>query len=242
MIPMSARDKNQPHVYDANLDPQSDLQNFFEGDNLVVATRFFRNAELFQQLEKLVIPSLLDKGLAKRGILRIWSAGCSDGRETYSLAMAARRILDQAGHPDLAVQVRGSDLSRPQIRIAREGTYRLSPADQIILEPYRRHLETVENNVCRIRDTIKALVEFVVEDIIKVQPNKPYDILICSLVLLYYHQDFQRTIVRQLVESVQPEGYFHVAPVGRRWLKSLGYEPASGSGPFFKKMVIAFEA
>ncbi|MEE9465903.1 MAG: CheR family methyltransferase, partial [Candidatus Neomarinimicrobiota bacterium] len=110
---MAAKNKNQPHVYDANLDPQSDLQNFFEGDNLVVATRFFRNAELFQQLENLVIPSLLDSGLANRRILRIWSAGCSDGRESYSLVMAARRILDEAGHPDLAVRVRGSDLSRP---------------------------------------------------------------------------------------------------------------------------------
>ncbi len=86
------------------------------------------------------------------------------------------------------------------------------------------------------------MVEFVVEDIIEFQPEEPFDIMICSLVLLYYDQDFQRTIVRKLVESVQPKGYFHVAPIGRRWLKSQGYAPAQGSGPFFKKIVQPFEA
>ncbi len=239
---MVSQSKQEPHVYDANLDPKSDLQNFFEGDNLVVATRFFRNVELFQQLETLVIPSLLESGLAKRKILRIWSAGCSDGREPYSLAMATRRILDELGYPRLDVHVRGSDLSRPQIRIAREGIYNLSSADQSTLKPYQGQMEVVEKNIWRMKDTIKAMVEFVVEDIIKFQPEEPFDIMICSLVMLYYHQDFQRTIVRQLVASVQPEGYFHIAPIGRRWLKAQGYEPARGSGPFFKRVVQPFEA
>ena len=144
MIRMVSRNKPEPHVYDANLNPKSDLQNFFEGDNLVVATRFFRNVELFQQLETLVIPSLLESGLAKRRVLRIWSAGCSDGRESYSLAMASRRILDELGYPKILVHVRGSDLSRPQLRIARAGIYNVSPADQKTLEPYRRYMELVE--------------------------------------------------------------------------------------------------
>ena len=242
MIHMVSQNKSEPHVYDANLNPKSDLQNFFEGDNLVVATRFFRNVELFQQLETLVIPSLLESGLAKRKILRIWSAGCSDGREPYSLAMAARRILDDLGYPRLDIHVRGSDLSRPQIQIARKGIYNLSLADQSTLEPYRRHMEVVEKNTWRMKDTIKAMVEFVVEDIIKFQPEEPFDIMILSLVLLYYNHDVQRTIDRQLVKSVQPKGFFHVAPIGRRWLKTQGYEPARGSGPFFKRQTQPFEA
>ena len=39
------------HVYDAKLDASSDLQSFFESDNLVVATRFFRNPPLIADLE-----------------------------------------------------------------------------------------------------------------------------------------------------------------------------------------------
>ncbi len=68
-----------------------------------------------------MIPDLLQGGLAHRKVMQIWSAGCSDGRETYSLAMAARRILDRLGHRKIDLYIRGSDLSRPQLKIAQAG-------------------------------------------------------------------------------------------------------------------------
>ncbi|MCH8836328.1 MAG: hypothetical protein IIA60_00840 [Candidatus Marinimicrobia bacterium] len=225
--------KNEKHVYDANLDSHSDLQRFFEADNLVVATRFFRNAALFEQLGSMVIPNLLSSGLQERGTLQIWSAGCSDGRESYSLAMAARNSLDDLGYQGIAVQVRGSDLSRPQIEMARRGVYRISASDWPKLDPYRQNFEELGSAFWQIVSTIKGLVEFVVEDIIEAQMDAQFDILICSLVLLYYDPQYQREIIKKLVKAVRPAGFFHVAPVGRRWLKSQGFEPLPGSSLFF---------
>ena len=69
------------HVYDAKLDASSDLQSFFESDNLVVATRFFRNPPLIADLEERLVPALLKGPLRHERELRIWCAGCSDGRE-----------------------------------------------------------------------------------------------------------------------------------------------------------------
>lgn len=239
---MAARNKNEKHVYDANLDSDSDLQRFFEGDDLVVATRFFRNAELFQHLETMVIPNLLNNGLQGRGSLHIWSAGCSDGRETYSLAMAVRTILDDLKCQDVAVKVRGSDLSRPQIEMARRGRYRISTTDRTTLEPYRQYFEELEKNIWQIASPIKSTVEFVVEDIIEARMEAQFDILICSLVLLYYEPQYQHEIIQQLVRAVRPEGYFHVAPVGRRWLKTQGFEPMQGSRLFFTSQPMDFLA
>lgn len=228
-----SRDKNEKHVYDANLDSHSDLQRFFEEGKLVVATRFFRNRELFRQLETMVIPNLLNSGLQGRGALHIWSAGCSDGRETYSLAMAARTILDDLKCRDVVVKVRGSDLSRPQIEMARQGTYRISATDWRVLEPFRQYFEGLEKNTWQITSAIKGLVEFVVEDIIEARMEAQFDILICSLVLLYYEPLYQHKIIQELVKAVRPEGYFHLAPVGRRWLKNQGFEPLPGSSLFY---------
>ncbi len=239
---MVAKNQNEKHVYDANLDSQSDLQRFFESDNLVVATRFFRNAELFRHLGTMVIPNLLKSGLQGRGSLHIWSAGCSDGREAYSLAMAARTILDDLGCQDVAVKVRGSDLSRPQIELARRGVYRISPHDQHKLKPYGQYFKELEENIWQIASTITGTVEFVVEDIIKAQMDAQFDILICSLVLLYYDPQYQHKIIQQLVKAVRPEGYFHVAPVGRRWLKAQGFEPLPGSRLFFTTRTMEFLA
>ncbi len=239
---MAARNKNEKHVYDANLDSHSDLQQFFEGDKLVVATRFFRNAELFQQLGTMVIPNLLNSGLQGRGSLHIWSAGCSDGRETYSLAIAARTILDDLKCQDVGVKVRGSDLSRHQIEMARSGVYRVSATDQQTLDPYRQNFEELGGNIWQIAGAIKGMVEFVVEDIIEAQLEAQFDILICSLVLLYYQPQYQREIIQQLVKAVRPKGYFHVAPVGRRWLKVQGFEPMQGSRLFFSSRTMEIVA
>jgi chemotaxis methyl-accepting protein methylase len=239
---MAVKSKNEKHVYDANLDPQSDLQRFFEGDNLVVATRFFRNAELFRHLGTMVIPNLLKSGLQGRGSLHIWSAGCSDGREAYSLAMAARTILDDRGRQDVAVKVRGSDLSRPQIELARRGVYRIGPNDRPTLKPYGQYFEELGENIWQIANAIKDTVEFVVEDIIEARMEAQFDILICSLVLLYYQPRYQHEIIQQLIKAVRPGGYFHVAPVGRRWLKTQGFEPLLGSSVFFTSRTMKFLA
>ncbi len=130
-----AKTADQPHVYEANFDDSSALQDFFEDSSLVVATRFFRNKALFKQLEEVVIPCLLQGNLARRKVLRIWSAGCSDGRETYSLAMVARRALDDRSRKLIRVSVRGSDLSRPQLEIARKGDYELNASASRVLDP-----------------------------------------------------------------------------------------------------------
>ena len=70
-------------------------------DLLINVTRFFRDSEVFDLLAGTVIPDLVD-GRPPDQSLRIWTAGCSTGEETYSLAMlvleriAATATSDQA--------------------------------------------------------------------------------------------------------------------------------------------------
>ena len=50
----------------------------------VNVTKFFRNWETYEVIERQVIPNLMDRGDRQ---LRMWSAGCSSGEEPYSLAI-----------------------------------------------------------------------------------------------------------------------------------------------------------
>jgi chemotaxis methyl-accepting protein methylase len=227
------KEDTAPHVYDAKLAGDSPLQDFFEQNRLTVATRFFRNAEMFEQLETTVIPWLLENGLVNREVLRIWSAGCSDGRETYSLAMAVRRALDKQGQKSVSVMIRGSDLSRPQIEIAREGVFRLQSSDIAAIGTYIDNFKTLSDQRYQIDSTIRKSVEFVVEDITQIIPPDPFDILVCSLVLLYYEKEYQRYIIQHLLKTVREDGFLFIAPVNRRWMKTQGYYPVDTQGPFF---------
>lgn len=227
----------EKHVYDANLNADSDLQSFFESDNLVIATRFFRNPPLVADMQERLVPTLLKGILQDEQKLRIWCAGCSDGREAYSFAMAADRALSRRSRT-VAVEVRGSDLSRPQIEKARKGIYTINDHDRDTVATYADYFEPAGGDKVKIKPSIKSHVNFFVEDIITSIIKERYDILICSLVVLYYDPEYQQKIIRRLISAVKPGGYFYIAPVNKRALARAGYIRVGGrSGSFFQREI-----
>ena len=70
----------------------ADERDQLSRDLLINVTGFFRDAPVFDFLEKSVIPDLVrDHDLDRP--LRIWVAGCSSGEDTYSLAMLFREQI-----------------------------------------------------------------------------------------------------------------------------------------------------
>ena len=64
---------------------QSEMGNFISALTTNVS-HFFRENHHFDFLAKVILPSLQQK-LANGGKVRLWSAGCSNGQEPYSIAM-----------------------------------------------------------------------------------------------------------------------------------------------------------
>jgi chemotaxis protein methyltransferase CheR len=75
---------------------------------------FFRDQGQFEALERRVLPAMLEH--TRR--LRVWSAGCANGLELWSLAVVLSRlgVLDRA-------YLLGSDLLEENLAVAREGVY-----------------------------------------------------------------------------------------------------------------------
>ena len=60
-------------------------------------TSFFREKHHFDYLKDVLLPEIIEKNkYATQPRLRIWSAGCSSGREAYSIAMVMNEVI-----PDL---------------------------------------------------------------------------------------------------------------------------------------------
>lgn len=78
----------------------------------------FRDPEQFHLLEHTILPELL----ASPGRLAVWSAGCADGTELFSVAA----LLARAGALEGAMLL-GSDLLAENVELARSGA-RTSPA------------------------------------------------------------------------------------------------------------------
>jgi chemotaxis protein methyltransferase CheR len=80
----------------------------------VSVSGLFRDPAQFDLLEHRLLPPLLEQG----GRLSVWSAGCSDGSELYSVAIILER-LDALERAFLL----GSDLLEENLAVARKGVY-----------------------------------------------------------------------------------------------------------------------
>ena len=79
---------------------------------LVNVTGFFRDPEAWEVLRADALPSLLPEALSA-GRLRVWSAGCSTGEETYSAAIAIADALGpRAGEVDVKIYATDVDEKR----------------------------------------------------------------------------------------------------------------------------------
>ena len=80
------------------------------GHLVVRETYFWREPQVFEALERQILPQLFK--LKQEGCrrLRIWSAGCSTGEEAYSIAIALRRFL--LSPDDWDIRVLATDVDR----------------------------------------------------------------------------------------------------------------------------------
>lgn len=85
-------------------------------------TYFFRDAWQFRALREEILPDLIERRRqANQFNIRVWSAGCASGEETYSLAMLFHELL-----PDIErwnISILGTDINETALEKARAATY-----------------------------------------------------------------------------------------------------------------------
>ncbi len=177
-------------------------------------THFFRHRPQMEALERRVLPDLIGRRREDRR-LRIWSAGCSTGEETYSLAILLRRAL-----PDIAdwdVTVLGSDIDVEALEKARRGAYgpwsfREVPPD---LES-RYFVRTGRDR--QILRTIREMVTFeylnLAEDVYPSLLNGTLavDLIVCRNVLIYFDRPTIDRVVTGFHRALTDGGWLVVGP------------------------------
>src|SRR5579859_8120065 len=97
--------------YARTLEGDSQRRQEFRDYVTINVSEFFRDVDRFGDLERRVLPELLARGAT----LRIWSAGCSNGAEAYSLAILLRELAPARSHAILASDVDETILERARV-------------------------------------------------------------------------------------------------------------------------------
>jgi chemotaxis protein methyltransferase CheR len=166
-------------------------------------TWFFRYEGHFTALENLVLPDLLAYKRKKNDRrLRVWSAGCSTGEETYSIAM----LLADKLPADFTVEIIGSDLSLKSLMTANEGFYAASRVGGVPEKYLKRFLE-VKADGYQILDSLKRTVRFDYHNLKFDSGLKEVDVVFCRNVIIYFDVAAQQEVINRFWHALTPHSF-----------------------------------
>jgi chemotaxis protein methyltransferase CheR len=203
---MRRTDVDDYRSYRRLLERDADEQDALLDSLSINVTGFFRNPEAWEKL-RLVLRDLT----ANNRRVRIWSAPCADGREPYSVAMLA---LDDPDIDDRAIQITGTDINRDILREARRGEYETSQTTDIAeeLEPlddYSTYIDQ-DGDHFAVRESVKDTVSFEQHDLIRGDPKRDFDLVLCRNLLIYIDADFKIPIFETIRGSLREDGYLMI--------------------------------
>ncbi|APF25553.1 cheR methyltransferase, SAM binding domain protein [Clostridium sporogenes] len=182
-------------------------------------SEFFRNPEIFDELEKKIKIELLNN---TSGSLKIWSAACSIGAEPYSLSIIMDEISPNKKHKIIA-----TDLDMTILQRAKEGIYAQAEIKNVKKERLEKYF-TKEGEKYKIKSSIKNVVTFKKHDLILDNYEKDFDLIVCRNVVIYFNQDIKDNIYKKFSESLKKRGLLFVGATESIYnYKDYGFEKVS---------------
>ncbi len=183
----------------------AEVESLFR-DLLIGVTNFFRDPGAFEALEKEIIPRLFaDK--PPGSVVRVWSPGCSTGEEAYSIAILMREHLD-ALKQSYTVHIFATDIDGKAIATARAGLYPASIAADISPERLARFFAVEPGGgAYRIHKSIRDMLVFSEQDVIKDPPFSKLDLISCRNLLIYMGGELQKKLILLFQYALNPSGF-----------------------------------
>jgi two-component system CheB/CheR fusion protein len=173
---------------------------------LIGVTAFFRDPEVWQDLQNEVLPVLVDRQSHDAGPLRAWVVGCSTGEEAYSLAIALTEAMDALPAPaHRQVQIFATDLNADAIASARSGRFAARIAKDLTPKRLARFFSERPDGYL-IDKRIRDMVLFAQHDVIIDPPFTRLDILSCRNLMIYFDTALQKRLVPLFHYSLRPGG------------------------------------
>jgi len=174
-------------------------------------TCLFRSPPQLDALRKVILPELVGektKLITKR--LRMWSAGCSTGEESYTLAM---NMLEESEGllKGWTVEILATDLNDRSVETAKAGIY----GDYAVRSTpdyfKRKYFVEAEGKKLQVRPEVKKLITFSrlnLQDDSRMLFMKGIDVVFCCNVLIYFDGPSKGKVINHFFSNLNFGGYF----------------------------------
>ena len=176
-------------------------------------SEFFRDTLTFAVIERIVLPSLLNKKKdSGRKEIRIWSAACAAGQEAYSLAILLEGLKNRRSeYPDY--RIFATDICEERIGEARAALFNPESLNNVRL----KHLDTCfirQGHKYLVRPEFRENIDFSVFDLLDGNLSCPpssifgdFDIIFCCNLLIYYKTEPRKVILDKIAGTLAAGGY-----------------------------------
>ena len=172
-------------------------------------TSFFRDPEVFIVLKHEILPQLLINK-PDGYVLRVWVAACATGEEAYSIAIVLCELMEEMGH-QFKVLIYATDLDGEAIIAARSGCYLPHIVRDVSPERLSRFFTRMDggpdiNAGYKINQTIREMVVFAEQSVIKDPPFTKLDLLSCRNLMIYLEPEQQDRLIEIFHTSLKAGG------------------------------------
>ena len=157
-------------------------------------TDFFRDTLAWQYLATEIVSQII-QGKTESEPIRIWSAGCASGEETYTLVIMLAQALGRERFR-ARVRIYGTDVDKDALDQARQATYHASQITGIPSRLLNQYFEQAEDKYIFCKDLRRSII-FGHHNILENAPMSQIDLLVCRNVLIYFNLESQtRALIR----------------------------------------------
>jgi chemotaxis protein methyltransferase CheR len=172
----------------------------------VTISRFWRNSSLFDRLEKMWLPALLE-AVAPEETVQIWSAGCASGEEPYSLLILWQESFANSGR---SLRLLASDSDSHCLKRARQARYPASSFREMPLQLRQKYF-TNEKGTFSLRHNLSQNIEWFEHNLIWEPPPMNNNLIFCrNLVYTYFTDSIQEEISRRFHQALVVGGFLIV--------------------------------
>jgi chemotaxis protein methyltransferase CheR len=170
-------------------------------------TNFYREPHHFEHLKSTGLPAMMQR-MAAGESGRIWSAGCSDGREPYTIACSLLQAMPDALKRN--VKILASDVDNKSLATAKSGRYSAEMVSRMPKDVLDRFFDRTADGAEAGRD-IKSLIAFRYLNLLGDWPFKQkFDVIFCRNVLIYFEQELQAQIIARFCQYLKPDGFLYI--------------------------------
>jgi len=191
-------------------------------------TYFLRNVFQWNALQKYIIPQILKAKKGKQKTLSIWSAGCSTGEESYTIAIMLYESLPYIRNWD--INIMATDVNQLSLNMAQKGLYSANSFRETP-DYFRNKYFFPVNDKYKIDPKFKPFIKFKKFNFISTSGYSDYynsfDIIFCRNVLMYFSSDVSKKILQSLIQCLVQDGYLFLGHVEGPIAKNTHLKPIS---------------